>query len=145
METPDNPVTGRRDLSLAAVLAATVRVLRSSARPLPKPPPDACDDGLTARSLAAVALKVWGAMLIVGALAALPAATLFATLAPPTDAEASAFRATQIGSMLTLLFQGLFGILLVAFVDRIVRWVIPDGRALRIVVAARRGLGRTCV
>ncbi len=91
---------------------------------------------MTARSLAAIALKVWGAILIVNALASLPSTAIVGALPPPVDAEAAIFRATQIGLMLNFAAQALLGVALIALADRIVRWFIPDQLPLRVDVYA---------
>ncbi len=91
---------------------------------------------MTARELAAVAVKIWGAILVVGALASSPSTILFVTLAPGGDAQAAMFRTSQIGSMLNLLLHAALGIVLIVLADRIVTWAIPEGPPLRIDVYA---------
>jgi hypothetical protein len=91
---------------------------------------------MTGRALAAIAVKVWGAILVVGALASSPSAILFVTLAPGNDAQAAVFRASQIGLMLNVVLHAALGVALIVLADRIVAWVIADGSPLRIDVYA---------
>jgi hypothetical protein len=91
---------------------------------------------MTGKALAAIALRVWGVILIVGALASSPSTILFVTLAPAVGPEASVFRVSQIGVALTLLVHAALGVALVLLADRIVGWVTPDGPPLRIDVYA---------
>lgn len=91
---------------------------------------------MTGRALAAIAVKVWGVILVVGALASSPSTILFVTLAPAVTADASAVRASQIGLMLNLLAHVGLGTGLILISDRVVGWVIPDGAPLRIDVYA---------
>jgi len=91
---------------------------------------------MTGRAMASIAVKVWGVILVVGALASSPSTILFATLAPPVGADTAAIRASQIGQMLNVVLQAGLGIALVLVADRVVRWVVPDGPPLRIEVYA---------
>ena len=91
---------------------------------------------MTGQALAGVALRVWGLIMVVGALASSPSAIVFVTLAPPTGAEAAVVRASQIGMILALLLRIALGIALIRLANRIVGWVVPDGPPLRIDVYA---------
>lgn len=91
---------------------------------------------MNARSLTATALKIWGAILIVGALGSLPSAAVLGALSPPADIATAVFRATQVGLLLNLFAQTLLGVGMVAFAERVVGWVVPDGLPLKIDVYA---------
>lgn len=91
---------------------------------------------MTGQALAVIVIKVWGVILIVGALASSPSTILFASLAPAVDAETAVFRASQVGLMLNLVLRLGLGVAIVLLADRIVAWVVPDGPPLRIDVYA---------
>ncbi len=91
---------------------------------------------MTGQALAGVALRVWGVILIVGALVSAPSAVLFVSLPPSATAEGAVLRASQIGTMLGLRLRVALGLALVRMANRIVRWVVPDGPPLRIDVYA---------
>ncbi len=86
--------------------------------------------------MASVAVKVWGVMLVVGALGAAPSTIVFVTLAPAVSADTAVFRASQVGQILNLVLQAGLGIALVLLADRIVAWLIPDRPPLFIEVCA---------
>jgi hypothetical protein len=55
---------------------------------------------------------------------------------PPSDAQAIAFRATQLGHVLNVCAQVLLGAATIALSTRVAGWLVPDGPPLTIEVYA---------
>ena len=91
---------------------------------------------MTGRAMASIAVKVWGLILVVGALGSSPSTILFVTLVPAVSADTTLLRASQVGLVLNLVLQAGLGIALMLAGDRAVAWVVPDGPPLRIDVYA---------
>jgi hypothetical protein len=85
---------------------------------------------MTARSLAELALKVWGVVMVVGALTALPANLALISAASNTGPQEALFRTSEIVSSATLVFHAFVGMALVVWCDRIVSWIVPTGPSL---------------
>jgi hypothetical protein len=75
---------------------------------------------MNAKTLAELALKVWGALLVLGAVLSLPSALWMVWTVPPGDAQAAFMRASQVGYMLNLVVQAVTGIVVLVWADRIV-------------------------
>ena len=91
---------------------------------------------MNARSLATVALKTWGVMLVVSAVASLPATLLMASASPGIDAQAGVIRTSQIASILHVVVEALLGGATVTWAGRISAAILPDTPALRLDVTA---------
>jgi len=89
---------------------------------------------MNGRLLGSVALKTWGIVLVVSAIAALPATLLMATASPGIDAQAGMIRVTQLGSILNVVVQALIGGAVVAFAGRISEAILPDTPPLHLIV-----------
>jgi len=89
---------------------------------------------MNGRSLASVALKTWGIVLVVSAIASLPATLLMATASPGIDAQAGIIRMSQVGSILNVVVQALIGGTVVAFAGRISEAILPDTPPLHLSV-----------
>jgi hypothetical protein len=83
---------------------------------------------MTARTLAAIAFRVWGVVLLVGALVSSAAQLATFTMTPPV-AEATFYRAAWI---VTLAGPGVIGLALLVLADRVARWVVPESAPLAI-------------
>lgn len=86
---------------------------------------------MNAKTLAELALKIWGVTLLVSALAALPAALLMAA-ADPGDAQASWFRATQNATLLNVVIQALVGTAVLVWADRITALIESDTKEIQV-------------
>jgi len=92
---------------------------------------------MTAKSLAELALKVWGVMMIVGALTALPVnLAMMGAVDGGADAQAALFRTSQIVSSAALGFRAFVALGLIVWSDRVVDWIVADGPSLRIAMRA---------
>jgi hypothetical protein len=87
---------------------------------------------MNAKTLAELALKIWGITLLVSAVAALPAALLMAAADPGSDAQATWFRVTQQASLLNVVIQGLVGTAVLVWADRITALIESDTKELRV-------------
>jgi hypothetical protein len=87
---------------------------------------------MNAKTLAELALKIWGIILLVGALAALPVSLLMARVDVGSDSQAAWFRASQTGSILQLLIQVVVGIAVVVWADRITELIESNTTPLQI-------------
>jgi hypothetical protein len=91
---------------------------------------------LDARGVAAVALRIWGLILLLGAAVALPG-TIVAARATLAPQEQEAFiRASQIASMLTLGATATLGLCLLLWADSIARVAIPETAHVQVGVDA---------
>src|SRR5262245_32660351 len=91
---------------------------------------------MTAKSLAELALKVWGVMMIVGALTALPANLAMWGTIDRAAAQAALFRTSQMVSTAALGFRAFAALGLIVWSDRVVNWIVSDGPSLRIAIRA---------
>ena len=89
---------------------------------------------MTGRSLATVALKTWGLVHAISALASLPAALLIVTASPGIDAQARILRASEFASILNLVLHVLIGGTMVAIAGRISEAILPDTPPLQVSV-----------
>jgi hypothetical protein len=83
---------------------------------------------MTGRTLAAIAFRVWGVVLFVGALVSSAAQVAVFTMSPPI-AEATFYRAIWI---VTLAGPGVVGVAIVVLADRIATWIVPETPPLAI-------------
>jgi len=86
------------------------------------------------RSLATVALKTWGIVLVVGAIASLPATVLMASASPGLEAQAGLVRASQVSGILNVVVQALIGGALLSSASRISNAILPDTPPLNLTV-----------
>ena len=91
---------------------------------------------MTAKSLAELALKVWGVIMIVGALTALPADLAMLGAVDGADAQAALFRTSQIVSSAALGVRAFVALGLIVWSDRVVNLIVSDGPSLRIAIRA---------
>lgn len=91
---------------------------------------------MTAKSLAELALKVWGVVMVVGALTALPGNLALIGTISDADPQAALFRTSQIVSIAVVVFHAFVAVGLIVWSDRIVSWIVPDGPSLRIAIRA---------
>jgi hypothetical protein len=75
---------------------------------------------MSAKTLAELALKIWGVVLLLGALFSLPAALWMTWIVPTGEPQAGFIRASQIGYLLSVVVQALAGIVVLVWADRIV-------------------------
>jgi len=88
---------------------------------------------MNAKTPAELALKVWGALRIVEALASLPTALLVASTAVGSGSpDAALFRGSQIGFILGVVIQALAGLAVMLYADRMVAWFEADTTPLNI-------------
>ena len=91
---------------------------------------------MTAKSLAELVLKVWGVIMIVGTLTALPADLAMLATIDGGDAQAALFRTSQIVATAALGFRAFVAVGLIVWSDRVVDWIVSDGPSLRIAIRA---------
>jgi hypothetical protein len=87
---------------------------------------------MNAKTLAELALKVWGVVSILGALLAIPAALWMGWSVSGEDPQAALVRASQIGYVLNVIVQVLGGIIVLVWADRIVALFEADETPLHI-------------
>jgi hypothetical protein len=91
---------------------------------------------MTPRAIAAVALKVWGMVLIVEAAISVPVtiwALATASVSVNSDEEMlMAMRQSEMFGVLSIIVQIVTGILLLNNADRLVKRLIPEGESLQI-------------
>jgi len=80
---------------------------------------------MTGRTLAALALKVFGIMLVVAGLTAMPSTALF-VLAPARNAQGAMVRASKIGMIASVVFRIAIGAAPIGVSDRVARWAVPE-------------------
>ena len=78
------------------------------------------------RGLAAVALRIWGVVLLLGAVAAIPGSILVARAAASSPEQAGFVRAAQNASMFHLAASAILGLCLLLWADGVARWAIPE-------------------
>jgi hypothetical protein len=91
---------------------------------------------MTPKSLAELALKVWGVIMLVGTLTALPADLAMLGTIDGADAQAALFRTSQIVAIAALAFRACVAVGLIVWSDRVVDWIVSDGPSLRIAIRA---------
>lgn len=74
---------------------------------------------MNAKTLAELALKIWGVILLVSALTSLPVVLLMAAAGSGSDAQASLFRLSQLASILSVVIQAAVGTAVIVWADRI--------------------------
>ncbi len=87
---------------------------------------------MNAKTLAELALKVWGALLILGTLFSLPATVWMVWTVPTGDPQAAFIRASSIGYVLNVVLQGLSGVVVLVWADKIVALFESDVTPLAI-------------
>ena len=92
---------------------------------------------MNAKTLVELALKVWGIILLVGALVSLPVALLMVNVPAGDDSQAAWVRATQRGSVLHLVIQVAAGVAVVVWADGITNLIESDTAPLHIDASAR--------
>jgi hypothetical protein len=89
---------------------------------------------MTGRSLATLALKTWGIVVVVSAIASLPATLLIATTSPGIEAQAGIVRASQVGAILNLVVHVLIGGTMVGVAGRLSEAIMADTPPLQLSV-----------
>jgi hypothetical protein len=89
---------------------------------------------MTAKSLAELALKIWGVIMLVGALTALPVNLAMLGAFGTADAPDALFRTSQTVSTAATVFHAFVAFGLILWCDRIVDWIVPEGPTLRIAI-----------
>jgi hypothetical protein len=87
---------------------------------------------MSAKTLAELALKVWGVTLIIGALTSLPAALWMFDAVPAGDPQAALMRGSQIGFVLNIIVQALAGFAVLVWADSIVALFESDTTPIQI-------------
>jgi len=87
---------------------------------------------MNARTLAELALKIWGVTLVVRALASLPVTLLMAVGGAGSDPQANFMRITQIASVLGVVIQGAVGTAVLVWADRITDLIESDTAPIQI-------------
>jgi len=90
---------------------------------------------MNAKTLAELALKLWGVLLVLGTLLSLPAALLTVWMVPGGDEQAALMRASQISYILNAVFHLLAGVVVLVWADRIVALFESDVTPLNIDVS----------
>ena len=90
---------------------------------------------MSGRSLAELALKVWGVVLILGALLSVPAALWMVWTIPKGDADAAPIQRSQFAYLINLMVQALGGVVILVWADRIVSLFESDETPLQIDVS----------
>jgi hypothetical protein len=88
------------------------------------------------RGLAAVALRIWGVVLLLGAVAALPGSLLVARAAASPHDQAGFVRAAQNASMFHLAASAILGLCLLLWADGVARWAFPETPQVQVGVDA---------
>ena len=78
------------------------------------------------RGIAAVALRIWGVVLLLSAVAAIPGSILAARAAAWPPEQAAFIRATQNASMFHLAASAILGLCLLLWADGVARLAIPE-------------------
>ena len=91
---------------------------------------------MNGRNLAELALKVWGVILILGAILLAPAALWMVWKIPTGDPEGAAMYAGQVAYVINLVVQALGGFVILVWADRIASSFESDGTPLQIDVSA---------
>ena len=78
------------------------------------------------RGIAAVALRIWGVVLLLGAVASVPGSILAARAAAWPPEQAEFIRASQNASMFQLAASAILGLCLLLWADRVAGWAIPE-------------------
>jgi hypothetical protein len=81
---------------------------------------------MDARGLGAVALRVWGLVLLLTAVLAIPVVIMGMTAAAYPEEQAGFIRASQMGSLLNLLAATGLGACLLLWADRLARLALPE-------------------
>jgi hypothetical protein len=87
---------------------------------------------MNAKTLAELALKIWGVILLVSALASLPVTLLMAAERAGSDPQANLVRMTQIASILSVVIQGAVGMAVLVWADRITGLIESDTAPIQI-------------
>jgi hypothetical protein len=87
---------------------------------------------MNARTLAELALKIWGITLLVSALASLPVTLLMAAAGAGSDPQANLIRTTQIASILGVVIQAAVGTAVIVWADRITDLIESDTAPIQI-------------
>ncbi len=91
---------------------------------------------MSAKTLAELALKVWGVVLLLSSLFSLPAALWTVWIVPAGDPQAAFIRASQIGYILSVTVQALAGVVVLVWADKIVALFESDVTPLQIEVSS---------
>jgi hypothetical protein len=78
------------------------------------------------RGIAAVALRIWGLVLLLGAVATIPGSILAARATPWPPEQAELIRASQNASMFQLGASAILGLCLLLWADAVAHWAIPE-------------------
>ncbi len=89
---------------------------------------------MDARGIGAVALRVWGLVLLLGVITAVPAVIMgFATPTYPEE-QAAFIRASQVSSLLSLLANAALGACLLLWAEPVARLALPESAPISIAV-----------
>ena len=87
---------------------------------------------MNAKTLAELALKVWGAVLILGTLLSLPATVWMVWTVPTEDPQSALIRASSFGYVLNVIVQAVGGVVVLVWADKIVALFEADVTPLAI-------------
>jgi len=91
---------------------------------------------MDARGIATVALRVWGLVLLLGVLSAVPGLIMGFTAAVYPEEQAGFVRASQIGSLLSLLASAALGAGVLLWAELVAKLAVPQTTAISVGVDA---------
>jgi hypothetical protein len=84
------------------------------------------EENMDGRGIGAVALRVWGLVLLLGTITVIPGVILSMTAAAYPEDQAAVIRASQMSSLLHLLAGVALGLCLLLWADGLARLALPD-------------------
>jgi hypothetical protein len=84
------------------------------------------EGSMDGRGVAAVALRIWGLVLLLGAATAVPGSILTARASPGAGDQAELIRATQTAFAFHLVATAVLGLSLLVWADSVARWAVPE-------------------
>jgi hypothetical protein len=84
------------------------------------------------RGMAAVALRMWGLVLLLGSVAALPGSILLARASPGPPEQAEFIRGSQNAVLFQLTASVILGLCLLLWADAVTRWFIPETPSIQV-------------
>jgi hypothetical protein len=90
---------------------------------------------MDARGIGAVALRVWGLVLLLGTISVIPAVIMSMTAAAYPEDQAALIRAGQMSSLLSLLANVALGLCLLLWADGLARLALPETATIQVGVS----------
>jgi hypothetical protein len=91
---------------------------------------------MDARGIAAVALRVWGLILLLSVISALPGVIMGLTASAYPDEQAAFIRASQVGTLLTLLANAALGAATLLWAETVAKLALPETAPIAVDVDA---------